>query len=1292
MADRLDLLADQMGDRLDLLAAEEEDDRLDILSAKVGYDPAILESAHEDVDLAEQVRAGKISASELPPEVRRDLGIMLPGDYMQVGLLPMQYRGEEAEVTPVTKIKEKIVESPKVLAGLEGLGYGLGQFGLVDPEKATIPTIEQTYDREKTLVEKGIKGAAQLAPEFLAISALAPMAEAIPVLRATQGAKLALRSLKSAGRLGATGMVYESAREFGNQVLDPEVNVDLGKILRAGGEGLLMWGTMGATGPTLGVGGRFAGRNIAKIVGKMSPFGRFKLRINGLGMTLKRTGPLKRYGGREMWRIDGPEVGGKRITKMFGDLKTAKQWVRIAEKGEIAKHLELSNWQRYHTAWNNANKRMRARVFETAGVKHQGFERLYHTVAGGVHYLAQRIENNIFSTAAVAQFTKRLRGLGLTEAGIKATKEKVYTKLGVYRLWSNLVKPILNADRLARRYNERMGKWISRNVDQVVHRLSKDWGRSELQVSEDALDLLVSRPGNFTILADTVRNHIASWRHVYKSAESAIGGLEEVNGHIKKFALQYGVPKKARAELLKWVTQSRKTPAVATIEKKLGTFLSGKGRTKAYWAQRYGNQLVRANIVKDFANPADGQIYLNELDKIVAKSSKAFNHMFRSAGLDPSIWRAHYAPHLRSTTDVSFREALKGVPKWVRPKYKFFAEMHNKDGNFVADRDIRSLLQKYTWGSGRHRYMKDVLERGQALVHSMSPSDPIRQIFIKFTNDVITGTDTALRNSLVRSIETMTEGKIPFEVTADWVDTMMATIYGGALGFRPWLIARNAIQPAVTTNVTLAGHPTALARAYLQAMKGVVWKVAGKVIKPSGKYWDDFFAQGVHMRRGRGLPMGEEFFREMSVSTPEGESWKAMVKAMGAWRSFAFLSTHGYRLADTLNRFVSYRAMINAINSGLKSRAAKKLSKYVYTSIQALPKKPLRGKLTAKDVAAAKGKLVNTIVESAQMNKFLGATGVRAAFHEQSGFRGFARPIVEHLLESTIKGKGAKAQEIFKFAQSPKTLHKAMKSIVQGGPVGDSLSRSMGRQLVAETQWLYQRNVQPTLVQNRIFGTFQTWSANYIEFLRRTLSIGNASDIAAKTTMLGVTTGGLVAGLKAAHISPWWVAQQFVIPLGGPFIDALIQVRTLLQSIGRGDSTYTEFEVEKAVGKLANIPKSLGYPGASEVRSIVQGIQGKKPMFHGVLGAPYQEPPQKVMSFYQGKRDWDMSKLTDSRVKRISNLLVRMDKANTDQNEQLYGQLYHKLREEVRPVTKYLAEDVVKVAGKLVKSHRINTK
>jgi hypothetical protein len=1161
---------------------------------------------------------------------------------------------------------------------------------------ADIPTFKETFGREKTWDEKLLKGTIQMAAELpLIVGAEFGAAAILPgMITKYAGKSLALHALNSATRLGVAGMGYETARSFGHQMMDPEP-FDIKKLGKDAVIGLGTWGAFGALGGTLS--GVMA-RRMTKQGIDFHALDKLKAEANNLGFTVEILDPTVRRGYHAI-RMRGPKGTGRSLT--FGTSDMARKYLRRADElGDLAMYLKRGDWEAFHAAKTQALELLQSRILNEVPTlaRAQLSGGAWGRITKSVHHVAQMIEESVFGPKALRKLRLDLKGLGFTNKQIKAEMFRYLSQMGKkYRIFSKFVQPVTEANWMARKFNHRMGRWIHRNVNRKVNKMSKKWGYSPEQVAEDITDRLMKEQTfkAFDTLPETVQNHIRTWKNTLTKSENVGVAVKEiVEGNINRFVKQHLLPDEVVGTLAKWAVVSKKAPSLATIEKTIGKHL--KGTKVPEWAKKIRKVILPKEQVGPSAKRgvthrmADDLYvvdldYMRALDEVAETARSGFNHMFRMAGLDPSIWRAWYVPHLRAVSHPSFATAMSTVPRHVKPRLKFFAALHKQGANFVPDKDIRSLLGRYAWGAGRHRYLKPALDRGQKMVEALPKGNPIREMMVKYGNDVAVGTSTQAKTQFYRAVDIASKGAAPFQAMEATVDALMATAYGGAMGFRPFLVLRNLTQTFQTTLVALARHPLQVMKAYAQAAHGA--KFVGKKsgmgysFRLTNKYWDDFYRQWIHMERGAGMPMGEEIFKSMTVDvmpkTVEAVKFKPLLKAAGALRTLAYLSTKPYQMADTLNRFVSYRSMMNAIEVGSKGRHFKRLVNSIFKATRGIETKPAKGKVTFKDLQRLRGALIGDILDERAFSGFLGSTGVRGALSWTLVDQGFSRPLMEAVFESSIKG----GRIIYKNLGSKEAIAKALKSALFGARTGDSISRRMARWFVADTQWLYQRAVQPQWLQKKGFGMFMTWSANYHEFLKRTLTQGTAPEITAKVAMLGMTTATLGTGLYMADIDYKYMFSQAIPPTGGPFFQLALDT-------GRAVSPYTPSHERTAAAKrMIKMPLTFGFPGMAQARSMIQAATGKKPMVHGLLGAPYREKGvRRSHSQWQGRKDWDLNKLTPARRKAIERLMEQLQKHQDSGNEEAMAKAWYRLGYALQPIVKSVPQNVVAIARQVLEA------
>ncbi|NIM45229.1 MAG: hypothetical protein GTO54_06285, partial [Nitrososphaeria archaeon] len=384
-----------------------------------------------------------------------------------------------------------------------------------------------------------------------------------------------------------------------------------------------------------------------------------------------------------------------------------------------------------------------------------------------------------------------------------------------------------------------------------------------------------------------------------------------------------------------------------------------------------GDPLYRAEELEALLNMTPEEIALAK------QFRKFYNSLFNIAGLDPESYMKWYVPMVQSG-DVMTMEQLyaqmRGIPDYIKSRIRFFAEMHRHGEVFIPETNIKILTQKYMWGAARANKLAAIVNHARTspsmLRARILKGTPIQEIAEKFTDDVITGMPNRTKSAILVQLRKLTGGKVPYEFFDELSETMISNVYGATMGLRAWLVVRNLTQPWITTAIVTG--PRALTKAYMDI--------------GNPKHWRDFWKQSIHMRKGGGLPYAEEVFRKFDAMSAKG-GWTRARQALGLLREFNYATTKPYQMADTLNRFVSYRAMMNRVEAGLTDRLVGNLARTVRKELDKIPTRPIPPKkigkphrLTISEMKKNRYRASRNITKHKDMQALMESTGINSAF------------------------------------------------------------------------------------------------------------------------------------------------------------------------------------------------------------------------------------------------------------------------------------------------------------------------
>lgn len=1300
-----------------------------------------ISEAEEAVDLAEQVRRGEISLSELPRDLQKRLGYVMPGETIMPFGFPMHITEPTEVVTPETR--EFLLKSPKMLAAIEGLGEIAG-IGMKEEDKP--PTIEQVYNREKTIGESAVKLSAQLLAElplFLlaegAVGALLPKgltAMAAKKLVDYTAKELALKTLARSVRSGITGAMYHGAIDAADQLFDPEdIIFDYGKLGSEMWEGMKWWGLFGAVSAPVGYAwGKY-----------MSRSGKF---MRGIDKVISRAGNSELTAARlvdeatiEKYGRPVIEMSAKDGTrKIFGSVKAANQFLSNLEKNDAMRYAAADMWKEFRGEWTRAIAEVES-MYLTNPREIGALEgATWGKIIGNLPSLFQRVENAVTGPRALMRLKRSAQELGKTVEEIPHWMSRHQRALAPFKLFTRLMGPIMDAERTATRTFNRLYDYAWKRLYKPIKEMSPRIGKSEDTIYTNIYHWLAASGRREAINPKFVVAQIKRWRKLLD--EQGPEALEQVRALVQKFVKVRNMPRDSEAIFESFLTGKSKQLAIGAgvIEKRFGrrlrpapsepavgrlapaeTAKMRKLKKELAALPEHQREIIEAELGEPLRRVEELEILLQMAPEEIAmakKFRKFYNSLFNIAGLDADAYMKWYVPMVQSgevmTMDQLYNQ-MRGIPDYIKSRIRFFAEMHRQGDVFIPEKNMKILTQKYMWGASRAPKLAPIVNHARTspsmLKATILKGTPIQKIADKFMDDVITGMPNREKAALFMKLRGMTGGKVPYEFFDELAETMISNVYGATMGLRTWLVVRNMTQPWITT--VLVTGPRALTKAYLD------------IGNPNA--WRDFWKQSIHMRKGGGLPYAEEVFRKFDKMSAKG-GWTKARQALGLLREFNYATTKPYQLADTLNRFISYRAMLNRVETGLSKTVVNDLAKRVRKELDKIPTEPKPptkvGKpwrLTIAEMKKSRYRASRNISKSKEMEAAMRETGLNTAFmpvivedyKEKLAMLLTAGDISKKALERasgsffpyglrTPESIGKIIREAFlgktgKLKDALMFLDPRDKVMVQAVSRGfkDSFAKKAARQVVAETQWLYERKVQAPWLQKRWFGMFMTWPSNYLDFLNRHFRhIGTAGDKLKKAAMMGGVYGGLVSALEYAGISPHYLWRSFSVPTGGPAAQALFDIAGLTQPI-------PEYEKQSRIRRLTSGAGKTLIPLASQYRSTKQAVEREKPLVRGLMGAPMSKS-QYAEWRRPAELSWDNSKMTKKRITAIRRLrddLRAMDlarKTHEDSNikkmaEERYKELWWALERTLRPVVKYVPGDPAVVADRVIEASETKT-
>lgn len=1299
--------------------------------------------AREDVELQEEIEAGRVSLTELPPEMRQRLGYMMPGELGPAG---MPLPGEKpVQVTPPAEVKEYFVESPHAYQTLKGM-----EAALPIPEKSKIPSFQETFEREPDLSEKAVGLISQLATEAPAILAAIQTGAVVtaPIKLADYtGKRLAIKMLnrgaQMAMREGVAGGLYHSTRKFSEEMLNTGEEIDYGKLAKEMGkefaEGFAWWGSFGFVGGNIGAAwGNRAVRKMAKGFDKLKA----KLNHSSMAARLLDSPEIMKEYGQPVIEVTAPGFG-----RRFGSVELASKFADDVFAKEHFRHLGKPPWDAFHKGMETSYDKVVGEMLMNHRTIGQA-NAVSGKLIGNIPVIAQRVENLVFGPRNIMRLKKAAAELAVPVAERNAWLRQQLKALEGYKIFSTIIDPVMEGERKAWTLQAQLATWIHRDIVGYAKGIEKKYGKSVYQIAMDQYELLASSWPREAVNPKEIVNAVQRWRGWVD--KSGIEAYDRIKGEIKKFVASRNMPKKAE-DLFEELAMGKKANLALGpkyVEKRFGDMIKpapsqpAKGRLAPAHTKRMAKlkrelenapEAERAAIEAEFGEPiarfeelvAARDITPEEI--ILAKRiRRSFNAMFNMAGLDAATYMKFYVPLVERKDILTMKQVereMKGLPHWVKARMKHFFEMHRSGEVFSPEKDVFSLLNMYAWGGARARHLSKVInEAREQLSSKYLKNTPLRNLFDKFLDDSITGIKHREKTIILSSIRKWSNDKIPFEVLNELAETMISNVYAATMGLRIWLVMRNMLQPWVTTAIATGFRP--VTKAYMDI--------------GNSEYWRDFWKQGIHMSRaggtpsggmflrfvraGGGLPFQEEVFRKLGRIPPKA-SWKNVRRTLAILREANWLSTKPYQMADTINRFISYRAFINKAEIGIASaegRAAlDRFSKMVDRELKKIPVKPVRGRkvtekwqITVSDIKKSRYRRSRNISTSKELDDVMEILGFNRAFipivndnykeklamlltggkiakgtiEKEGGFIPFALrspKSISDTVREAFFGKTGKLQDAMAFVSSGDPMLEAM---VKAG-YNDSFVKKAARQVVAETQWLYERKAQAQYIQKRAFGMFMTWPAHYLDFLDRHLRLTGSTtskarflkDKAQKAAIFGTVFGGTYHGLKAVGINPSHIWKSLMLPSGGPGFHAAIDVIRM--------PTLPEWERETVGRRLKRSWKILP-PGYMAIESIYKGIKGEKPLGLGLIGAPVH--PEARGSQYERpitSIGWDRSKLTDKRIAAIkrfnqeakdirTSMLAQTDPDVRRAMEVEYSRVSARLMELLEPISQYVYDPI----------------
>lgn len=1322
---------------LELVEPPEPPRRPTIFDELAGIKSSYHEEAEEAVDLAEQVRRGEISLSELPRDLQERLGYTPAGETIMPFGFPITPT-EPIQVAP-PEAREYLLKNPKMLSAIEGLGEIAG-IGIPDEEKP--PTVEDVFQRPKTKAETGIMIGTQLLAE-LPLFLVAETGAGVLLPKAIAGwasrkavdftvKELALRTLAKGIRGGMIGAIYHGTIDVADQLLDPsEINFDYGKLGGELYEGMKWWGILSAIGGPMG---HAWGKLLGKSGRWMRGFDKLVMRAGGSELTARRLvndASLEKYGGRAVIELRAKD--GTR--KIFGSVRAANQFISNLERNDSMRFATDGLWKTFRNKWTRSVAELESHYLTNPREIGALEGATYGKIIGNIGSLFQRVENKVLGPKALFRLRRSAQELGKTAEEIPMWMARHQQALAPFKLFTRFFGPVMDAERQSTKIFNRLYDYAWKRLYKPTKELSAKIGKSEDQIYTNIYMWLTASGRREAVNPKYIVSQIKRFRRMLD--EGGPEAIEQVKRMISKLIRRTNMPREAEGIFESLVTGKSRNIAVGAgmIEKRFGRMIRPapsepavgrlapaetpkmrKLKKELATLPEHQREAIEAELGDPLYRVEELEVLLNmtEGEIVLAKQFRKFyNSLFNIAGLDPDAYMKWYAPMVNSGEVLTMEQLysqMRGIPDYIKSRIRFFAEMHRQGEVFIPETNIKILTQKYMWGAARANKLAAIVNHARnspsMLKARILKGTPIQKIAEKFTDDVITGMPNREKSAIFMHLHKLSGKTVPYEFFDDLAETMISNVYGATMGLRAWLVIRNLTQPWITT-VMVTG-PMPLAKAYLDI--------------GNPKYWRDFWSQSIHMRKGGGLPYAEEVFRKFDKMSARG-GWIRARQALGILREFNYATTKPYQLADTLNRFISYRAMLNRVNLGLTDKVVGNLAKVARRELDKIPTAPMPPKkigkpwrLTMTDMRRNRYRASRNISKSKEMQVAMEKTGFNSAFMpvivedykeklamlltmgeiskkgiERAGGSFFPYGLkthesIEKVIREAFIGKTGKLKDALALLDP---MDKVMTKAVAAG-FKDSFAKKAARQVVAETQWLYERKVQAPWLQKRWFGMFMTWPSNYIDFLNRHFRhIGTMQDKIVKAgTMAGVYSG-LIAGLEYAGISPHYLFRSFAVPTGGPAAQALFDIAGLTAPI-------PEYEKQSRIRRLVGTPGKILVPLASVYGSVKQVAKGEKPVVRGLMAAPMSRS-QYAEWHRPAEISWDMSKVNKRRVsaiKRLRDDFVAMDmarKTHGDPNvrkmaEERYKELWWALERTLRPIVKYVPGDPKVVADRVIEA------